>query len=279
MAHYEKFSKQGVGHIFLHVRRAYTLGKNGQKIYVNFGNRDIDTTRSHLNYNLNKNEDGTPANQKKRYERILAGKTLPLGKELHINDRKDLKIVCGWVVTLPDDVHHGDDRRFFEAVYNFLVAKYPHCISAFCHYDECQHGCENNGCDLKAHMHFLFVPIYYDRKKDMYKISANEVVNRKELRSFHDELSKSVEKELGYRVSIMTGEFSDRENGMRESVDILKYKAEKLSDEYKQLKEKVKNSDEKLVADMADYIVRTGQAKHFLSYQENKDEKETIQER
>ena len=276
MAHYEKFDRRGLGHIFLHVRRAYSLGKNGQKIYVNFGNRDIDTTRTPLNYNLCRNEDGQPANQQKRYEKIMAGKTIPDGKELRINDRKDLKVVCGWVVSLPDDVRAGDDRRFFEAVYNHLITKYPHCVSAFTHYDESQHGSEKSGCHIKAHMHFLFVPVYYDPQKDMYKISANEVVTRKDLRSFHDDLSKAVETALGYRVSIMTGEFADRENGMRESVDILKYKAEKLSNEYKQLKEKVRVSDEKMTADMADYIISSGQAEHFLSYQKRNPQLQSI---
>ena len=52
MAHYEKFSKQGLGHIFAHVRRAYTVDKDGNKRYVKFGNKEIDTTRTHLNYNL-----------------------------------------------------------------------------------------------------------------------------------------------------------------------------------------------------------------------------------
>ncbi len=279
MAHYEKFGRGSLGHLFLHMQRAFTTKENGEREYINFGNRDIDTKRTPLNYNLCRNENGKPINQRKRYQKILSGKTIPQGKELKINDRKDLKVVCGWVVTLPDDVHRGDDRKFFEAVYSFLVSKYPHCISAFCHYDECQHGSENNGCDLKAHMHYLFVPIYFDKVKDIYKVSANEVVTRKELRSFHDELSKAVEVALGYRVSIMTGEFSDRENGMRVSVDMLKYKAEKLSNEYNQLKEQVKNSDEKLSVDMANYIVSSGQTEHFLSYQKSKDEKENIQER
>ena len=52
MAHYEKFSKQGLGHIFAHVRRAYTIDENGCKRYANFGNKEIDTTRTHLNYKL-----------------------------------------------------------------------------------------------------------------------------------------------------------------------------------------------------------------------------------
>ena len=61
MAHYEKFSKQGLGHIFAHVRRAYTIDKDGHKRYANFSNKEIDTTRTHLNYNLCLNENGVPA--------------------------------------------------------------------------------------------------------------------------------------------------------------------------------------------------------------------------
>ena len=116
MAHYEKFSKQGLGHIFAHVRRAYTLDKDGSKRYVNFGNKEIDTTRTHLNYNLCLNENGVPANQQRQYERIMRGDTLPDGYSLTINNRKDLKVVCSWVVTMPENVQQGDDRKFFQAV-------------------------------------------------------------------------------------------------------------------------------------------------------------------
>lgn len=130
MAHYEKFSKQGLGHIFAHVRRAYTIDENGHKRYANFGNREIDTTRTHLNYNLCLNENGVPANQQKQYERIMQGKTLPEGYSLTVNNRKDLRVVCSWVVTLPENVQAGDDRKFFQSVYDHLKKQYPHCVSA-----------------------------------------------------------------------------------------------------------------------------------------------------
>ena len=115
MAHYEKFSKQGLGHIFLHFRRGYTIDKDGQKIYANFGNKEIDTSKSHLNYNLNMNENGVPYNQQKQFERIMQGKTLPEGYTLTVNNRKDLKVLCSWVVSLPDDVQPDDEDRFFKA--------------------------------------------------------------------------------------------------------------------------------------------------------------------
>ncbi len=265
MAHYEKFSKQGLGHIFLHFRRGYTIDKDGNKKYVNFGNKEIDTSKSHLNYNLNINENGLPANQQKQFERIMQGKTLPEGYTLTVNNRKDLKVLCSWVVSLPDDVQPKDEDRFFKAVYDHLKSKYPHCVSAFVHKDESIKG--------KHHLHFAFVPVFYDEKKDIYKISANELVNRTELKSFHNDLSKAVETVLGYSTSIMTGECSlRREQGLRGSIDIIKYKAQKLAEEYAALKEKFNTSGLKLSADMAEYIVKSGQKDQFSRFQRQKDE-------
>ena len=263
MAHYEKFSKQGLGHIFLHFRRGYSIDKNGNKIYVNFANKEIDTSKSHLNYNLNVNENGVPYNQQKQFERIMQGRTLPDGCSLVVNNRKDLKVLCSWVVSLPDDVQPEDEDKFFKAVYYHLKEKYPHCVSSFVHKDEIG----------KNHLHYAFVPVFFDTKKGVYKISANELVNRNELKTFHNDLSTAVYIALGYKVSIMTGECSlRREQGLRGSIDIIKYKAQKLAEEYATLKEKFKGSGLKLSADMAEYIVKSGQKERFAQYQRQKDE-------
>lgn len=271
MAHYEKFSKQGLGHIFAHVRRAYTIDKDGHKRYANFGNKEIDTTRTHLNYNLCLNENGVPANQQKQYERIMQGKTLPEGYSLTVNNRKDLRVVCSWVVTLPEDVQEGDEEHFFQAVYNHLKEQYPHTVSAWVHNDEggIIHN-EDVSKRPKGHLHYLFVPVFHDPKKDIYKVSANELVDRRALTTFHHDLSKAVAQDLGYEVSIMTGEATlRREQGLRGSIDILKYKAQKLAEEYATLKEKFQGSGLKLSAEMAQYIVRTGQKEQFAEYQRN----------
>lgn len=276
MAHYEKFSKQGLGHIFLHFNRGYKIDKEGNKKYVNFGNKEIDTTKSHLNYNLNVNENGIPFNQRKQFERILKGETLPDGNSLIVNNRKDLKVLCSWVVTIPVDVPPQDEDEFFKAVYEHLKEKYPHCVSAFVHKDEgIKIGDEKTGDKIigRHHLHYAFVPVFYDTKKDVYKISANELVNRNELKTFHNELSKAVEQKLGYQTSIMTGECSlRREQGLRGSVDILKFKAQKLAEEYSTLKEKFNESGLKLSADMANYIITTGQKDEFAKFQKQKDE-------
>ncbi len=247
-------------HPTLKVSQLYTIDENGHKRYANFGNKEIDTTRTHLNYNLCLNENGVPANQQKQYERIMQGKTLPDGYSLTINNRKDLRVVCSWVVTLPENVQAGDDRKFFQSVYDHLKKQYPHCVSAYCHYDEKSRG----------HMHYLFVPVFHDPKKDIYKVSANELVDRRALTTFHHDLSKAVKSDLGYEVSIMTGEATlRREQGLRGSIDILKYKAQKLAEEYATLKEKFQGSGLKLSAEMAQYIVRTGQKEQFAEYQRN----------
>lgn len=264
MAHYEKFGRQGLGHLFIHCRRGFTM-ENGERKYAKFSNKEIDTSRSHLNYNLCINENGVAANQHKRYERILRGETLPEGYSLKINKRKDLKVVCSWIVTLPEDVKEGDERRFFQSVYNHLKKEYPHVISAWVHNDEAG----------RPHLHYLFCPIFYDKKKDIYKISANELIDRNALNCFHDRLSKAVENDLGYATSVMTGESTlRREQGLRGSIDILKYKAQKMAEEYSKLKDRFQGEGLKLSADMADFIVGTGQKERFLHFQKEKDKEE-----
>lgn len=74
----------------------------------------------------------------------------------------------------------------------------------------------------------------------------------------------------------MTGESTlHREQGLRGSIDILKYKAQKLTEEYATLKEKFQGSGLKLSAKMAQYIVRTGQKEQFAEYQRNNDRQQS----
>ena len=82
-----------------------------------------------------------------------------------------------------------------------------------------------------------------------------------------------MESALGYTVSIMTGESElRREQGLRGSVDILKYKAQKMLEEYITLKDKFKDSGLKLSADMARFIIESGQKERFAEYQRLKEE-------
>ena len=60
--------------------------------------------------------------------------------------------------------------------------------------------------ETTPHMHYAFIPIYHDRKNNILKVSSKNLFTRQVLRDFHKDLSAEIEKELGYKVSILTNE-------------------------------------------------------------------------
>lgn len=93
--------------------------------------------------------------------------------------------MCDWVVTLPKDFN-GSSREFFTHVTDFLNTRYgaENCIGAFVHKDEKQ-----------PHLHYSFIPVSKDKNpahEQSEKVCAKEVLTRKELTSFHDELQRLV---------------------------------------------------------------------------------------
>lgn len=163
MAHYGKYTKASVGGLTKHYERA--KGENGE--YLRFKNEGIDLTRSHLNYNL-------APHQKDQREFINER----LG-EVFCLKRDNVKVMCDWVLTVPKTVPEWHQREFFERAYQFLEEKYgrENVISAYVHMDE-----------TTPHMHFAFIPVVHDLKKDRDKVSAKEAVTREDLRTFHTEL-------------------------------------------------------------------------------------------
>ena len=139
MAHCKKFSKAGCGHMFKHYERA----KDEQGEYIKFGNEDIDPTRTHLNYNLAPNRGMTQG----EYVRQRC-------EEVYCLNRKDVNVMCSWVVTMPKDLDPAKTREFMQQTYNFLADRYgeKNVVSAYVHMDE-----------VTPHMHFAFVPVT-DRK-------------------------------------------------------------------------------------------------------------------
>lgn len=162
MANYTKFTKGAMGHMTKH----YERGKDSEGQYVKFGNQEIDTTRSHMNYNL------APQHNQLEFihERL---------KEVYCLNRKDVNVMCSWVVTAPKDLDKGMEERFFQETYKFLEEKYDknNVVSAFVHKDE-----------VTPHMHFCFLPVVYDKKKKREKVSAKECVTRSDLQQFHEQL-------------------------------------------------------------------------------------------
>lgn len=179
MAHVMKMTKSAVGHMFAHYERA----RNERGEYLRFGNQSIDPARSGQNYNLAPDRG---MSQVEYLHKRLA--------EVHCHNRKDVNVACSWVVTMPKDLDPSRTQEFMQGTFDFLSARYgaENVISAYVHLDE-----------NRPHMHFAFVPVTYDRKKELYKVCAKEVVSRKDLRSFHGDLKEYLEGRMRCPVNVL----------------------------------------------------------------------------
>lgn len=185
MAHMAKMTKAVVGHMAKHYERA----KDEDGNYIKFGNQDIDQERTHLNYNLAEHQ----AKMQGEFIRERCG-------EVRTLNRKDVNVACSWVVTLPSDFKGNNpekgERDFFEGTYQFLEDRYgrDNVVSAYVHMDE-----------ATPHMHFCFVPVVEDKKRDGFKLSAKECVNRADLQTFHTDLQNFLLDEREIDCSILNG--------------------------------------------------------------------------
>lgn len=183
MANMKKYNRGALGHMLAHYERR--KDENGN--YINFGNQNIDTKKTYQNYNLHDRKDGLTD-----YEFIDQ-----YTKSLKVMNRKDVNLMCSWVVTLPEDLKNAskqDQEKFFQEVYKFNSNRYgkKNVVSAYVHLDE-----------VTPHMHFAFVPVIFDKKKKRYKVNAKERVNINDLKTYHADLSKHMERVFGRDVGIV----------------------------------------------------------------------------
>lgn len=200
MAHVTKFKKSAIGNLCNH----YERGEDSQELKMR-KNEKINSTKTYMNYNL--------AQQDQPLEQIdFIKKRL---SEVKVQNRKDLNVMCDWVVTKPQDLKENQQKEFFQETYNFLKEKYgkDNIISSYVHLDE-----------STPHMHFAFIPVTEDKKHDRLKVSAKEVINRASLKTFHQELENHL-KEKNIVCSIL----NDATKEGNKSIDELK-KAERLNE-------------------------------------------------
>ena len=202
MAHLEKYTVAAAGHLTAHYeRRKY----NGE--YIKFGNQNIDISRTPQNYNIGPVRDMSQID----FIRQRTGEVICM-------KRKDVNVMCDWVVTAPVGVQEKELEKFFNETYTFLEKRYgsQNVISAHVHMDE-----------VTPHIHFAFVPVVYDSKKDAYKVSAKEVISRKDLQSFHPDLERHLSRVFGREVGILNdatkeGNRSVQELKMQSAVERMK---------------------------------------------------------
>ena len=202
--HIEKFTSSACGHMFKHYERY--ISPDGKP--VNYSNENIDTTRSHLNYNLAPDRENQYAFMKERCAEVTCAK------------RKDLITMCSVILTKPKDLPSEiSDREFFEAAYDFLSKRYgeENVISAYVHMDE-----------ASPHLHFSFIPICPNKEGEL-TVSAKRLISRQELKTLHPDAEKAISKALGREVHIMTGELAKGRKNM-------------TLDKYKEMQEAIKET-------------------------------------
>ena len=173
------------GYFMAHLKKNTRASLSGLSIHFerktdNHSNEEIDISRSHLNQDLMQDN----SNMVERFNERL--------KDVYCMNRKDVKALGTWVVTLPDelkDLSHDKQQEFFNETKNFLDERYgkENAVAAIVHYDE-----------TTPHLHYAFVPVTFDEKKDRLKVSAKEVLNRKDLQTFHDDLNKHLKEKLPF---------------------------------------------------------------------------------
>ena len=75
---------------------------------------------------------------------------------MKVQNRKDVNLMCTWIVTVPKDLPENEHEQFFKTTFDFLSDRYgkENIISAYVHMDE-----------TIPHMHFAFIPGVPDKKK------------------------------------------------------------------------------------------------------------------
>ena len=233
MAHLQKFTRGSVKAILEHDTRTANHA---------YKNPDIDPKRTHENYSFI--HDSRTALE--RLEQRLS--------EVKVQNRKDVNVLCSWVITKPFDVNDEREEVFFKECYKFLCEKYGsrNVISADVHEDE-----------STPHLHFTFVPTvannrkYKDpNKKPRYteKVCADELITREHLKTFHSELQQwFIDKGMEWAKSVSTGTTT-----YNKSIAELKQRTENYCNEMlvkaKQAKEQAENDAQKLVNKQLDLL-------------------------
>lgn len=175
MAHVEKYTRGAMGNMLAHYNRTKASSKSL-----------IDPARTHLNYNLADTDQ--PLTQLDFIHKRLS--------EIKVLNRKDVNVFCDWIVTAPQELSENEYADFFRETYKFLNNRYgkDNVISAYVHMDESQ-----------PHIHYAFVPVATDKKKNIPKLSAKEVITLKELKVFHKNLSTHLNGIFGRDIGILNG--------------------------------------------------------------------------
>jgi len=192
--------------------------RHNNRLIVHDKNTDIDPERTKQNYSLTPYISIPKSDyykkrgdiRKQEYDHYQQRK-----KELYCYNRSDVKTMAGCIVTLPKEISAAAEQAdFFKSVTDFLSERYgsPNVVSVTIHYDEgrlvTQKLSGGNTVETflvgQPHLHFNWIPAcridhaalsaksHHCTGMDHYneKISANDVINKKDLQTLHKDLQK-----------------------------------------------------------------------------------------
>lgn len=190
--HVEKFTKGALFGLLAHNERKFERHSN----------ENIDPAKKGQDYAFTQKGRHIPieaAHGQKRYEEIIS--------RCKVQNRKDVNTLCSVCLHLPDGVSPEEEDRFFLKSFMFLkrrYAQYDNIVSAVVHRDE-----------ERPHLHFVFVPVTKDTKKDRLKVCAKNVVNRTDLKTLHKDLSDYLEQCFGRDMGVYLKQQEDPQNDLQ----------------------------------------------------------------
>lgn len=156
------------------------IGNHNQRRFSNHSNKDIDVSKSHLNYDI--------LDKVKSYKTDIEG-YINANKSSKRSVRKDAVLVCEWIITSDSDFFESmspaDTREYFQTAIDFFAERYgsKNLMYAQVHLDE-----------RTPHMHLGIVPFDKDNK-----LTAKTMFDREALQDIQNELPRYMN-ERGFKV-------------------------------------------------------------------------------
>lgn len=156
------------------------IGNHNQRRFSNHSNKDIDVSKSHLNYDI--------LDKVKSYKTDIEG-YINANKSSKRAVRKDAVLVCEWIITSDSDFFESmspaDTREYFQTAIDFFAERYgsKNLMYAQVHLDE-----------RTPHMHLGIVPFDKDNK-----LTAKSMFDREALQDIQNELPHYMN-ERGFKV-------------------------------------------------------------------------------
>ena len=187
------------------------IGNHNQRRFSNHSNKDIDVSKSHLNYDI--------LDKVKSYKTDIEG-YINANKSSKRAVRKDAVLVCEWIITSDSDFFESmspaDTREYFQTAIDFFAERYgsKNLMYAQVHLDE-----------RTPHMHLGIVPFDKDNK-----LTAKTMFDREALQDIQNELPRYMN-ERGFKVErgragseakhLTVQEYKDVQNEIKKQSEVL----------------------------------------------------------